>query len=211
MDKEVSRALFAQAALPIADGFVIRQQDLLAQGEPTRPYVVKPLAEGSSVGVELVFDEDPTGFPASVREISADDKLLVETFVPGREIQVAVMGEDALGAIEIRTKRRFYDYIAKYTPGESEHLMPAPIDPAAYDEGCRLSVEAHRKLGCRGVSRVDLRYDDTKGEPGDFYLLEVNTQPGMTPTSLVPEIAADKGISFEDLVTWMVEHAACDG
>jgi D-alanine-D-alanine ligase len=211
MEKDVSRVLLDAAGLPLAPGEVIRRSDLLARGEPERPYVFKPLAEGSSVGVELVFEEDKAGFPDSIRMGGADDLVLIEKFIPGREIQVAVMGDRALGAIEIRTDRRFYDYVAKYTPGASTHIMPAPIHPDAYAQSLDLSVRSHAALGCRGVSRVDLRYDDTAGEPGKFYILEVNTQPGMTPTSLVPEIAADAGISFPDLVRWMVEEAQCDG
>ena len=147
---------------------------------------------------------------SDLTDLAAHARVIVEKYIPGREIQVAVMGERALGAIEIRTKRRFYDYVAKYTPGESQHLMPAPIHADAYRAACELGVAAHKTLGCRGVSRVDLRYDDTGGEPGALYLLEVNTQPGMTPTSLVPEIAQHNGISFEALCSWMVENAACD-
>jgi D-alanine-D-alanine ligase len=211
MEKDVSRVMLEAAGLPLAPGEVIRRKDLLDRGEPERPYVFKPLAEGSSVGVELVFDEDDEGFPASIRDGDPRDLVLIEKFIPGREIQVAVMGDRALGAIEIRTERRFYDYVAKYTPGASTHIMPAPIHPDAYAESLELSVNSHAALGCRGVSRVDLRYDDTQGEPGRLYILEVNTQPGMTPTSLVPEIAADCGISFPDLVHWMVEEARCDG
>ncbi len=211
MEKDVSRVMLEAAGLPLAPGEVIRRKDLLDRGEPERPYVFKPLAEGSSVGVELVFEEDDEGFPASIRDGDPRDLVLIEKFIPGREIQVAVMGDRALGAIEIRTERRFYDYVAKYTPGASTHIMPAPIHPDAYAESLELSVNSHAALGCRGVSRVDLRYDDTQGEPGRLYILEVNTQPGMTPTSLVPEIAADRGISFPDLVHWMVEEARCDG
>ena len=211
MEKDVSRVMLDAAGLPLAPGEVIRRQDLLDRGEPERPYVIKPLAEGSSVGVELVFVEDDEGFPESIRFGDPADLVLIEKFIPGREIQVAVMGERALGAIEIRTDRRFYDYVAKYTPGASTHIMPAPIHADAYAESLELSVKSHAALGCRGVSRVDLRYDDTGGEPGRWHILEVNTQPGMTPTSLVPEIAADCGISFPELVHWMVEEAQCDG
>src|SRR5690606_23466659 len=124
--------------------------------------------------------------------------------IPGREIQVAVMGERALGAVEIRPQGRFYDYDTKYTAGLAEHLMPAPLPEADYGEALRIALAAHRALGCRGVSRADLRYDDTRGG-GDFYLLEVNTQPGLTPLSLVPEIAAHAGIAFPELVTWILE------
>jgi D-alanine-D-alanine ligase len=210
MDKAASRAMFTAAGLPMAPGEIWDRTMLLAHAEPERPYVVKPINEGSSVGVHLVFKGDAVNLRAIAADLAAHARVLIEKYIPGREIQVAVMGDRALGAIEIRTKRRFYDYVAKYTPGESQHFMPAPIHQDAYRAACDLGVAAHRALGCRGVSRVDLRYDDTQGEPGSLYLLEVNTQPGMTPTSLVPEIAQYSGISFEALVSWMVENAACD-
>src|SRR5581483_905263 len=128
-----------------------------------------------------------------------------------RELTVAVMGERALGVLEIHTTATMYDYNAKYAPGGSTHVVPAPIHQRAYDQALDISLRAHRALGCRGVSRADLRYDDTKGEPGRMVLLEVNTQPGMTPTSLVPDIAKYAGIGFSELVRWMVENAQCDG
>ena len=133
----------------------------------------------------------------------------MERYIPGREIQVAVLGDEVLGAIEIRPRGRFYDYEAKYTDGKAEHLMPAPIHPDVYERVCAMALQAHQALGCRGATRSDWRYDDTRGEPGDLYLLEINTQPGMTPLSLVPEIAAHRGLSFGDLVSWIVEDASC--
>ena len=135
--------------------------------------------------------------------------MATRRYIPGRKIQVAVMGERALGAIEIRPKGRFYDYKAKYTDGRADHYMPAPIHPDSYEEALEIALAAHRALGCRGVSRADLRYDDMAGEQGRFYLLKINTQPEMTPLSLVPEIAVDASISFEELVTWLVENATC--
>ncbi len=210
MNKAASRNVFESAGLPLAEGWIFHKNEFsLAEDEPKRPYVVKPIAEGSSVGVTIVFEED-NDTPLSGAAWEYGKAILVEKYIPGREIQVAVMGERPLGVIEILTDRRFYDYEAKYTPGQSRHLMPAPIHKDAYDEVMALSVDAHACLDCRGVSRVDFRYDDREGEPGKFYLLEVNTQPGMTPTSLVPEIAAAAGISFPDLVSWMVENAECD-
>ena len=210
MDKAASRATFKAAGLPMAPGEIWDRTALLAHTEPERPYVVKPINEGSSVGVHVVFEGDNIDLRMIAADLTAHTRVIVEKYIPGREIQVAVMGDRALGAIEIRTKRRFYDYVAKYTPGASQHLMPAPIHADAYRAACDLGVAAHKALGCRGVSRVDLRYDDTHGEPGQLFLLEVNTQPGMTPTSLVPEIARHNGVSFEALVSWMVENAACD-
>ena len=210
MDKSVSRAMFALKEIPLAEGWVVPRCELDAFPEPDRPYVMKPLCEGSSVGVELVFETDNKSW-ADLKQVYAKySDSLIERYIPGREIQVLVMGGEAVGAIEIRTDRRFYDYRAKYAEGESVHLMPAPIHPDAYDRALDLAARSHAALGCRGISRVDLRYDDTKGEPGELVVLEVNTQPGMTPTSLAPEIAAHAGWPFESLLTWLVEHAACD-
>jgi D-alanine-D-alanine ligase len=135
---------------------------------------------------------------------------MVERFIPGREITVAVMGDRPLAVTELRPRSGFYDYEAKYTDGKTEHLIPAPLPKGAYDEAMDIALRAHRALDCRGVSRADLRYDDTEGGRGRFYLLEVNTQPGMTPLSLVPEQAAHVGISFAELCRWMVENARCE-
>ena len=210
MDKSVSRAMFALREIPLAEGWVVPRPELDAFPEPARPYVMKPLCEGSSVGVELVFETDNKSWTDLKQAYAKYPDTLIERYIPGREIQVLVMGGKAVGAIEIRTDRRFYDYRAKYADGESVHLMPAPIHPDAYNRALELAVRSHAALGCRGISRVDLRYDDTKGEPGELVVLEVNTQPGMTPTSLAPEIAAHAGWPFERLLTWLVEHAACD-
>jgi D-alanine-D-alanine ligase len=162
--------------------------------------------------VRVVLENDPDPRAEDI-DWGFGDVVLIETYVPGREVHVAVMGDRALGAVEIRPKGRFYDYKAKYTAGGADHVMPAPLPAPVYAEALRIALGAHRALGCRGVSRADLRYDDTKvtGDAmGRFALLEVNTQPGMTPLSLVPEIAAHVGISFQDLVLWMVENARCD-
>jgi D-alanine-D-alanine ligase len=209
MDKAFSRQVFQQAGIPVAQGVVVRKTD--GGADPIkRPFVVKPINEGSSVGVYVMK-------PGDNRAPLADwpfesDRVLVEEFVPGRELTVAVMGDRALGCLEITSEHGFYDYDAKYAPGGSKHIMPAPIPAEDYAEACRLAVEAHRVLGCRGVSRADLRYDDTKpGEKPRLIVLEVNTQPGMTATSLVPDIASYCGISFPALVRWMVEQAECDG
>jgi len=208
MHKPTARRLFVEAGLPVAEGRVI-EKDRLADGDPmARPYVVKPINEGSSVGVKLVFEGD--NFDPAADLDHCGREVLVERYVPGREIHVAVMGERALGAVEIRPQGRFYDYEAKYTEGCAKHIMPAPLDAADYEEALRLALAAHRTLGCRGVSRTDLRFDDTLGGRGRFYVLEVNTQPGMTPLSLVPEIAAHQGIDYGALVEWMVEDAGCD-
>ncbi len=207
MDKPTARRLFAEAGLRCAEGRVAHRREVTEGRVMDPPYVVKPLNEGSSVGVRIVTGEDNA--PPRDEDWTFGEQVLVERYIPGREIQVAVLGERALGAIEIRPLGRFYDYEAKYTAGKAEHLMPAPLAEADYREALELGRKAHMTLGCRGVSRTDLRFDDTGGGPGLFYVLEVNTQPGMTPLSLVPEIAAHSGIGFQELVAWMVEDASC--
>lgn len=203
MDKPVAKHLFADAGIACAEGVVTTRRALL-QGEPmARPYVVKPLNEGSSVGVHIVQPGDNW----TAGDGDPDARVLVERYIPGREIQVAVMDGRALGAIEIRPKSGFYDYAAKYTAGLAEHLMPAPLDADAYAQVLDLAERAHKALGCRGVTRSDFRYDEGEGR---FYILETNTQPGMTPLSLVPEIAAHKGITFAELVSWLIEDAGVE-
>ena len=210
MDKPAAKKVFAAAGIPVAEGRVVSKAEVMAGDVLPRPYVLKPLNEGSSVGVHIVREGDNAN-PLAEEEWSFGDHVLAERFIPGREITVAVMGDRALGATEITSERGFYDYEAKYAPGGSVHIVPAPLPPQAYDDALILALKAHQALGCRGVSRADLRYDDTQpDQPGRFYMLEVNTQPGMTQTSLVPELAAYAGMSFVELVTWMVENAKCD-
>ncbi|HUZ72266.1 MAG TPA: D-alanine--D-alanine ligase [Stellaceae bacterium] len=210
MDKPMAKRLFAAAGLPLAESVVLERGALEAGDPLPRPFVVKPINEGSSVGVQIVRPGD-NRWTAEVARWAFGERVMVERYVPGREITVAVMGDRALGVLEIRpAEGAFYDYAAKYVPGGSVHLLPAPIHPSAHAAAMAIALAAHRALGCRGVSRADLRYDDTGGEPGRMVLLEINTQPGMTPTSLVPEIAQHAGISFAELVCWMVENAACD-
>lgn len=209
MDKPMAKAVFAGAGLPLAAGKVVARTSLQAGDPLPRPFVVKPVNEGSSVGVLIVRDGDDDSWREAVASWRFD-RLLVEEFIPGRELTVAVMGERALGVLEIVARGSFYDYDSKYAPGGSAHVVPAPIPPSLYAEALGIGLRAHQALGCRGVSRADLRYDDT-GRPHRLVLLEVNTQPGMTPTSLVPEIAGHAGIGFGELVRWMVENASCDG
>jgi D-alanine-D-alanine ligase len=174
-----------------------------------RPFVVKPTAEGSSVGVRIVRKGDnlpPLG--SSGWQFGAE--VLVERYIPGRELTVAVMGGEALAVTELRPHAGFYDYEAKYTEGKTDHIVPAQVPPAVGEAAKHMAVAAHTALGCRGITRSDFRYDDTRSGLDGLYLLEVNTQPGMTPLSLVPEQAAHRGIPFPDLMAWMVEHAQCD-
>ena len=231
MDKPISRTIFAAAGLPIATGILIsraRFVDDFKQGkEPlARPYIIKPPAEGSSFGVILVREGD-NHLPVDSLDWKYGEMLLVESYIPGRELTVAVLGEGesavALGAIEIVPSSKssdlknhnFFDYSAKYNQGGAKHIMPPVMNQQAYHMALEIAVAAHRALGCRGVTRADLRYDDGSEsgksvEPGKLVILEVNSQPGMTNLSLVPEIALAAGIDFPSLVTWLVESAKCN-
>lgn len=207
MDKQRAKVLFDASGIPCPDGRVMTLEQIDACVDLNAPYVMKPNSEGSSVGVFIVRPGD-NRIPAS--QWPYGDSALVETFIPGRELTVGVMGDRALGVTELRPTNGFYDYDAKYTDGQTEHLCPAPISEETTRQAMEYAVTAHHALGCRGVTRADFRYDDTQGEPGRLYMLEVNTQPGMTPLSTVPEQAAHLGMPFGELVTWMVENAACD-
>jgi D-alanine-D-alanine ligase len=204
MDKPMAKKLFATAGIPVAEHRIATCEEIMAGDVMPRPYVVKPINEGSSVDVQIV--QMDSNLPTFDRNTwSPKRAMMVEQFIPGCELTVAVMGDRALAVTEITTYRGFYDYDAKYARGGSTHVIPAAIDKPFHDDAMRLAERAHAVLGCRGVSRADLRFDGKK-----VYMLEVNTQPGMTPTSLVPEQAAHVGISFDDLVQWMVDNAECD-
>src|SRR5271166_5002309 len=208
MDKLAAKAVFAAAGLPVARGRTVAI-DTLEFGDPMpRPYVVKPINEGSSVGVHIVRQGDNRRAEIA-RTWRFGDQALVEEFVPGRELTVGVLGDRALAVTDIRATHSFYDYESKYAPGGSFHVIPAAIHANAYAHAMEVAVAAARALGCRGASRADFRYDDTAGEPGRLVLLEMNTQPGLTPTSLLPEQAAHVGMDFPALCAWMVEQAAC--
>lgn len=204
MDKPMAKRLFAAAGIKVAEDKIVTREEVMAGDVMERPYVIKPLNEGSSVGVYIVregdnekpFDDDSWHFGR---------KVMAEKFIKGRELTVSVLGDRPLAVTEITTSRGFYDYDAKYEQGGSFHVIPADLPKDVYDEVMALAVKAHQALGCRGVSRADFRYDGK-----DIYILEVNTQPGMTPTSLVPEQAAHVGMTFAELVDWMVENAECD-
>jgi len=207
MQKDFAKTIFRGAGVPVAEDKVASRFDAAKAHLLPPPYVIKPIAEGSSVGVFIVLPEHPH----PPQELYRDDwafgeKVLVERYIPGKELTCAVIGDRALDVIEIEPATKFYDYEAKYAAGGSRHLLPAPILPNVYQEVRRLSLAAHEALGCRGVSRTDFRYDD-RGT-GELICLEVNTQPGMTETSLVPELAAYAGITFDELVQWMVEDAS---
>ncbi len=208
MDKAAAKAAFAAAGLPVAPSRIVSPEELEVEDPMPRPYVVKPVNEGSSVGVEI-FRAGDNRRAEVARNWKFDRRIMVEAYIPGRELTVAVMGDRPLEVTEIATGHVFYDYEAKYAEGGSAHTLPAPVHPAIREQAMQVALRAHQALGCRGVSRADLRYDDTGGEPGKLYLLEVNTQPGMTRTSLVPEQAAHVGIPFPELCAWMVREARC--
>ncbi len=207
MHKPTARRLFAAAGLPVPEGVVCSFADVCRRPPFPAPFVVKPVDEGSSLGVVLVFD-------AGFRELEAaafagEQPVLVERYVAGLELTCAVLDGEPLAVTEVASRSGFYDYRAKYTPGYAQHRLPAPIAPEIYDRAMEIAAEAHRLLDCRGLTRADLRFDPARGREG-LFLLEINTQPGMTPLSLAPEQAAHRGLSFPDLVVRLVELARCD-
>lgn len=211
MNKPKAKAVLAAAGIPVVEHALVNRFDAAKAHALKPPYVVKPPAEGSSFGV-LIVPEDAANPPQQLgtSDWPYGDLVMVERYVPGRELTCGVMGDTALGIIEVvPTGPGFYDYDAKYRPGGSRHILPAPLSPFIYQNVQRLALEAHRALGCRGVSRADFRFDDRGDGSGEVYCLEVNTQPGMTATSLVPEMAAHAGIDFGRLVSWIVEDASC--
>lgn len=212
MQKDKAKVVFAAAGLPVAESRTVTRFEAAREHVLPVPYVVKPVAEGSSFGVIIVKED--RGHPP--QELLREDwpygeQVLVERYIPGRELTCGVMGDRALGVTEIIAKSEdFYGYDAKYAPGGSEHILPARLKPFIYQGIQMMAVKAHQALGCRGVSRTDFRFDDRGDGEGEIVVLETNTQPGMTSTSLVPEMAAHEGMSFAELVRWMVEDASCD-
>ena len=208
MHKEKAKEMYRSVDIPVADAITADRLEAGREHLMAPPYVVKPVAEGSSVGV-LIVEADQEHPP---QELFRDDwpyghEVMVERFIPGRELTCAVMGDTALDIIDVIAATKFYDYEAKYAPGGSEHILPAVLSEDIYARIQDYSLRAHQVLGCRGVSRSDFRLDETTGE---LIILETNTQPGMTGTSLVPEMAAYAGHSYEQLVDWMVKDASCD-
>ncbi|GJD90325.1 D-alanine--D-alanine ligase [Methylobacterium hispanicum] len=210
MHKERAKVVMRAAGVAVPEGRVVNRH-VAAKSHPLPPpYVVKPVSEGSSVGVIIV--RDGRSHPPQILASDAwtyGEEVLAETYIAGRELTCAVMGDRALGVIEIKpASGEWYDFDAKYAEGGSIHVLPAELKPNVYQRVQELALTAHQALGCRGVSRADLRYDDTPGGTGALVVLEVNTQPGMTQTSLVPELAAHAGYGFGELVRWMVEDAS---
>ena len=212
MEKDLAKIVMQAAGVPVALGVTVNRFEAAKRHVMPPPYVLKPVNEGSSFGVVIVKQ----GQSHPPQEIGRADwpygeRLLAERYIGGRELTCAVMGDKALDIIEILpVSESFYGYDAKYSKGGSIHILPAKIKPNIYHVVQELSLKAHRALGCRGLSRADFRFDEAIGESGELACLEVNTQPGMTQTSLAPEIAAYAGIAFPDLVAWMVEDASCD-
>lgn len=211
MNKGQAKIVAEAAGIPVAQSRIMNRFDIGNTHPMEPPYVVKPVCEGSSFGVVIV--KEGQAHPPQVI-VSSDwrygDTVMVERFIPGRELTCAVMGDVALGVTEIIPQgHSFYDYDSKYVPGGSKHECPAKVSPIIYQKILTLALKAHQAIGCRGVSRSDFRYDDRQPGDGGLVWLEVNTQPGMTPTSLVPEIAAAAGYGFGELLSWMVEDASC--
>lgn len=209
IDKQLTKLLLVPHGIPMPGGRIVKSASLY-EGDPIpRPYVLKPANEGSSVGVAIVTDAGNYGNPISPGAKGPwqeFDELLAEPFIRGRELTTAVLGNEALGVTELKPKSGFYDFDAKYTDGMTEHVYPAQI-PDEIAQACeQIALEAHRLLGCKGCSRADFRWDDEQGVEG-LFLLEVNTQPGMTPLSLVPEQARHRGMSYPELVQRIVEAA----
>ncbi|WP_074854877.1 D-alanine--D-alanine ligase [Thioclava dalianensis] len=205
MDKARAKQIFKEAGLPVVESVIAAKADVMARHVMPAPYVVKPNNEGSSVGVYLVMDG--ANAPPQLSD-EMPDQVMVETYAPGREMTVSVLGDRALCVTEIITSG-WYDYAAKYQEGGSRHVVPAEIPQEITDACLDYALRAHKVLGCRGLSRTDFRWDEARGLEG-LVLLETNTQPGMTPTSLSPEQAELCGLDFPALMTWMVEDASCD-
>ena len=212
IDKELTKMVLVPHGIRMPAGKVVESETLFGEDPMARPYVLKPVNEGSSVGVAIVTADGNYGNPIG-RDVEGPwlhfDHLLAEPFIKGRELTVAVLGDEALCVTELKPVQGFYDFDAKYTDGLTEHVCPAQIPPNIAQEMMDMALAAHRLLGCKGASRSDFRWDDTQGEAG-VYLLEVNTQPGMTPLSLVPEQAKQRGISYGELCERIVAEALAD-
>lgn len=211
MNKHLSKVFFKANGIPVTDHFVASRDEVARKHQMQPPYVIKPVADGSSVGVFIV----KRGTEHPPQEILRTDwksgeELMVERYIAGRELTCAVMGGVALAVTEVKTDLNFYNYEAKYAAGGSDHIFPADVSSNIYQTAQKLALKAHESLGCKGVTRTDFRLAMHGGEEGDLICLEINTQPGMTPTSLVPEMAAHAGHDFEELVRWILEDASCD-
>ncbi|MEL7544242.1 MAG: D-alanine--D-alanine ligase, partial [Pseudomonadota bacterium] len=211
MDKARAKSVLAADGMPVAEDIVLTRAQL-ADGEPmARPFVLKPPLEGSSVGVQIVLEQSNFVATQAAQDGDPHEILMAERYVPGRELTCCVLDDTSLAVTEIFPVggSAFYDYEAKYAVGGSRHVLPAEISPNLYENVRKLTLQAHRALGCRGVSRSDFRFDPEAGADGELIYLETNTQPGMTETSLVPELAEHAGWTFAELMRWIVEDAGC--
>jgi D-alanine-D-alanine ligase len=208
MDKPTAKRIVEAVGIRTPKGRVVTLQEVRSGHPMPAPYIVKPVAEGSTVGVHIVRPGE--NLPALDAGWAFGEHLLVEEFIAGHELTVGVMGDRALDVTEIRFGGTLFDYTSKYTPGHAQHIIPAPVPKPVYDEAMRMALLAHQTLGCRGISRSDFRYDDKRPGTSGLFFLEINSQPGFTPISLVPEQAQRAGISFAELVTWLVNTATCD-
>ena len=206
MNKLLSKKMFLASGIPTPVYKIVSFEDAFSKKQMDVPYVIKPISEGSSLGVYVVMD--PSCLPEKPKDWAYGDEVLVEEYIPGMEISAAVMGERAIGVMELAPREGFYDYEAKYVDGKTDHYVPARMPEEDYNKAMEIAVLAHKTLTCQGISRTDLRYNP---ENKKLYVLEVNTQPGFTPLSIVPEIAAHAGYSFKDLIQWMVEDALARG
>ncbi len=209
MDKQRCKPLFIDAGIDVAESKVVALEMAAEQHPMTPPYVIKPVDEGSSVGIHIVSSEKAPPVTQLLEERKVfGGQVMVERYVPGRELTCAVLGDVALGVLEIIPRGGFYDYDSKYSEGGSEHICPADIPPSLTRRIQKQALAAHQALGCKGATRADFRFDENAGEDGELVILEVNTQPGLTPTSLLPDIARQAGHSFEELIMWMVDDAS---
>lgn len=211
MHKELAKTVMKASGVPVAEAKLVTRREAASRHVMAPPYVVKPVDEGSSVGVVIVRPGSNNMAEMILQGGGADDIVMVERYIAGRELTCAIIGDFVTDVIEIKPKEGlvFYDFQAKYAPGGSIHVLPADILPNVYQLIRKYTLAAHQALGCRGVSRADFRFDDTKGGTGELICLEVNTQPGMTGTSLVPELAQHAGWNFGSLARWMIEEASC--
>jgi D-alanine-D-alanine ligase len=213
MDKPLAKRAVSQVGVRCAEGVVVTREDIARDGYPLPPpFVIKPPNEGSSVGVRIVQKGDNLDI-ADAKNWSYGDEVMIEKFIPGHELTVALLGDKskvrALAVTELRPHQGFYDYAAKYTDGKTDHLLPAPIPAEIYDAALKMSEKAYLALGCQGAARVDIRWDDTMPGLTGLHFLELNTQPGLTPLSLVPEQAKYLNMSFNQLIEWMLENPTC--
>jgi D-alanine-D-alanine ligase len=211
MNKHQAKMMLKAAGIPVTDHVIANRAEVARSHVMPTPYVIKPIADGSSVGVFVVKADQSHPPQELLREDwNAGEEVMVERYIPGRDLTCAVMGDVALGVTEIVTDFSFYNFEAKYAVGGSNHILPAQLQPKIYDKVQKMALKAHAALGCRGVTRTDFRFNDKAGPDGELVCLEINTQPGMTATSLAPEQARHAGHSNEEFVAWMVEDASCN-